>query len=251
MKKILISYMHLYKCAGTSMNWIFKRNFPDSCLFAEHKKALTADQFESLIIKHLKNNPNISIVSSHVLTGISIIPAEIKYCLLRNPLDRIVSAFKMDLRRNIIGSGLTFNDYLKRPENQNFQSRRITRDYKFDFSDSKDLKYGVVDLFDESMLLLEEMSANCHVKFDGSYKRILNAASTPNILISEDDEKEFNEVNADDIQLYKRAKNKILEDFNRIKNKDVKFSNFKERCSSKMPVLNSYGQGPNHFDYLG
>ena len=177
MRTIILHY-HLFKNAGTSIDEILKSNFKDRWITKEFKPI--KDNSED-IKAWILNNPEAVAFSSHTMTGpipkiknINII----SIILLRNPIRRIISAYKFERNQQVDNWGanlakkVNFEDYvvtrlLKDGDTQcrNFQSERLAtmiparahqKERAIAALDSFSI-VGIVEEFEKTLTLLESM----------------------------------------------------------------------------------------------
>jgi hypothetical protein len=92
---VLIHY-HIFKNAGTTMEWILRREFPDAFATLHSSDAaaiLGADHLRDLLLE----NPGVKAVSSHHLRyPIGELPGMVLFdcCFLRHPLKRLQSVYE-------------------------------------------------------------------------------------------------------------------------------------------------------------
>ena len=177
MRTIILHY-HLFKNAGTSIDEILKSNFKQQWITKEFKSAKdNSDDVKAWIL----DNPEAIAFSSHTMTGpipkilntniISII-------MLRNPIRRIISAYKFERNQKVDNWGanlakkVNFEDYvvtrlLKDGDTQcrNFQSERLAtmtlarahqKERAIAALDSFSM-VGIVEEFEKSLTLMESM----------------------------------------------------------------------------------------------
>ena len=177
MRTIVLHY-HLFKNAGTSVDEILKRNFNDQWITKEFKPSKdNSDDVKAWIL----NNPEAIAFSSHTMTGpipeISNINI-ISIIMLRNPIRRIISAYKFERNQQVDNWGanlakkVNFEDYvvtrlLKSGDTQcrNFQSERLAtmiptqahqRERAIAALDNFSL-VGIVEEFGNSLMLMESI----------------------------------------------------------------------------------------------
>ena len=136
--RTIILHYHLFKNAGTSIDSILKDNFDDQWVSKEFKNALSNS---AQVTEWIQDNPNAIAFSSHSMmgpipkiNGINII----SIVMLRNPVKRIISAYKFERMQNSDNWGAklarenSFEDYVVTRLNRehdtqcrNFQSDRL------------------------------------------------------------------------------------------------------------------------------
>ena len=101
-KRPVIVHYHLFKNAGTSVDRILQRNFPDNQwaeIEGENNKKMQPEE----IVDFIRNNPQLKAVSSHTavvnipeLEDIEILPI----FFMRHPIDRIRSAYDFERKQD-------------------------------------------------------------------------------------------------------------------------------------------------------
>lgn len=233
-----IIHIHGYKCAGTTLENILERNFSD-LLLIESKHGGARLFFDQIPKKMLQDY---SAISSHLLA-----PSDtniFQFSLIRHPYDRLVSAWIYQRITKEVDS--SFREYIKNYNSSkisNYQAKLLSKqnqtnspqsgweinlDFDFLFGDSFFL--GVVDKFDESMVLLEEKMKKRGFELDLSYPSKANITSKvkkQNI----PDLSNFAYPSIDtDLWLYKKANHMLDIEIENTQDFDKKLSCFKERC---------------------
>jgi hypothetical protein len=193
---MLIVHLHAFKCAGSTFSWILEKNFPGSVLYVESKnpsKRLRWSEIQNI----LKNRSHIKAITSHLLecppinTNNSYLIVE----LIRNPINRYLSAYRFQKKVGQIKAETSFQQYLQAHRDTiraNFMSRHLSPQY-FNSEEGKqqgwmlnndaidlnrdDLFVGTVEKFDESMVLLEILFQSKGIPLDLSYPQAQNISS--------------------------------------------------------------------------
>ena len=182
-----IMHLHGFKCAGTTFAWILEKNFPGSVMYVESVRR--GDRLPWQRVVGEVDLIGVRAVSSHLVT----LPPEgdgfarINVAFVRNAAARLRSAY--DFQRST-GSlpveGEDFGSFLKRIRTTtlaNYQTRHISVQ---DFGgwearqgwqlrpelirlNRDDLFVGLVERFDESLVLLERKLTGLGIEFDASY----------------------------------------------------------------------------------
>jgi hypothetical protein len=141
-RRVVLVHYHIFKNAGTSLDRILQRNFGErwgTLEAAQGEGAVTPEELRA----HLVAQPQLCALSSHT----ALLPAPespdfriVPLLLLRNPIDRIRSAYTFERKQNAdtLGSRRaregSFGDYvehfLAQPNDRrfrNFQSWRLSR----------------------------------------------------------------------------------------------------------------------------
>ena len=192
--RVDLLHLHGFKCAGQTFAWILERNFPDQVVFAESQHP-----GERLAWQRVADEVSLTgarAVSSHLCTlppvGAGV--ATLTVAFVRQPRARLLSAYRHDQATGAVTVGdETFAEYLTRVERSGlltYQVRHLSPqgppqlrpDWGWDLLpdlidlERDDLFIGVVERFDESMILLEHRLAALGIDFDGSYGIVHNAA---------------------------------------------------------------------------
>lgn len=136
MRTIILHY-HLFKNAGSSIDAILKKSFEDRWVTREFNKKNNTDQLAEWIL----SNPDAIAFSSHTMNGpIPQIDGVkiISIAMLRDPIQRIISAYKFERNQNAdtwgaqLAKQSTFEEYVlarlqKQGDKQcrNFQVERL------------------------------------------------------------------------------------------------------------------------------
>ena len=174
----MILHYHLFKNAGTSLDQIFQRNFPDQWVTREFSQEgrNNTEQVEEWIA----SEPDAVVFSSHTaigplpqVPGVEVFPV----LFLRDPIDRIRSAYRFERAQDADTEGArlakahNFEGYvraqLSNPHDRqckNFQTGRLAAfvssgmpEFERAVAASQRLPFiGLVEHFDESLRLLNE-----------------------------------------------------------------------------------------------
>jgi hypothetical protein len=230
--KVRIVHHHVFKCAGSTLTWILERNFRGAVLYIEGPRAsssarITCDQ----VLPYIADN-RYQAVSSHVLAlpkpGGNI--GDVHFSLLRDPIERVLSAYRFHKKRKDIRDDVTIEQFVeKNLQADNFQTRHSSMptsstgavgwqidDRIFEKIESGEIIFGLVEYFDHSMLLLEAIARDRGFAFYGAYPRKLNTttdiADTDKVI--PDDLRAFCvHKNALDFKLYETVKKSFLPAF--------------------------------------
>ncbi len=264
-KRVVIVHVHMFKNAGSTFDWSLKKNLGKD--FVDHRDDDNMRKGARYLGPYLEEKKNIKAISSHhirlplpEINGIYCLPVFI----LRHPIDRIgsVYAFAKKQKSDTIGAikakELSFGDYVRwfmdtsRPATiRDFQTRYCSGNIGY-------LKYitekqyesalrslrntplvGIVELYDESMVLFEQSLKIFFPSIDLSYKkqnigkrqayrmeeRIMNIAEelgkeTMNLVMKN---------NKYDFMLYDKAKEMLLANISNIPDFDEKLKAFREK----------------------
>jgi hypothetical protein len=273
MRNIII-HNHLFKNAGTTFDWSLGRNFGDA--FLDHRDDLEMHQGAKYLGPFLLSHPELKALSSHhlkfplpVLPDVRLLPV----VFLRHPIDRVGSVYAFEHKQNSESLGsrmakkMTFNEYVQwrmQPEApitiRNFQTSRcldipetiktfITRrlveaDYANARKQIEEMGLlGVVDMYDESMVLFEEYLKPSFPNIDLSYVK-QNITSGRKKSLVDRIRSVFNELDFDvtnsmlqhnhfDLMLYLEAKEIVKSRINDLADFKEKLNCFRNRCNVK------------------
>lgn len=269
MKKTIITHVHIFKNAGTSFDWILEKNFGKN--FLDHRKPLEMKQGG---VKYLydiyKEDQSLIALSSHhipfdpkdlekINDDFNVLPIY----FMRDPIDRSLSVYKFEKKqKNVQNEGpkmakeLNFLEYVQwsitdrkartlRNMNTMFASGIRNVDSQQEIEQAKNnlnntMFLGVVDRFDESMVIFEEEFKKYFSDIDLSYipqnvnqkeKKSLNEKKD-NIekLLGKAVFEKFKNKNQNDIELYEYANNLLDERIKCVDDFDDKLEDFKRRC---------------------
>lgn len=191
-EETLLIHLHGFKCAGTTFAGILEKNFPNKVLYVESLIANQRLRFDQL--KQLLDTKSINAISSHLLARQEI-SNHLIISFLRNPVKRLISAYEFQKATNTLKPGddnfRAFLNRLRPSSVANYQTRLISiQSFKgsgqrqgWDIDPwsinltSPNLFIGTVELFDESMVLLEAWLDGHGIKFDASYKSAMNRSN--------------------------------------------------------------------------
>ncbi len=284
--KNILLHAHIFKNAGSSFDDALGSFFASS--FVDHRDDQDViDGKMNYLIEYFNSHPKISVFSSH---SMHLKPKNTdKYRfhtvhLLRHPIERIKSVYSFEKKQiPAITNGskkakeLSFNDYVawymedgspatiqnaqtiflsgKGPSPLEMESKFISAlEYM-----EKSYLIGVVDRYDESMVVFEEYLKQFFSDIDLSYVRknitdnnldrsIDEKVSVIMSNLDETVQRQIKDNNQLDMKLYKEA-NKLLDDkIDSIYNFENKLNDFKSRCMIK--VLKAKIETSSHADII-
>ncbi len=256
-----IFFYHIFKCGGTTFNWLLQENFPDKVIYAESPinsdKPISKNSLEKALQKFKLDKKKIKAVSSHNISSECYSLAKLPFTLIRHPMNRNWSAFN-HINKN---KKLSFEDYLK--INNNFQTKLLSigrdlKDEKLILIILDRLRVGILERFDESMVYLESLGEILNINLDLSYSKKFNKQiykkrtqyfKSPDNLIQNQTLKDLFYL---DFQLYNYANKKLNEELKKITNFEEKLLDFKKRCDYLKKISyrgkrNNYGQNQTSF----
>ena len=229
--------------------WILEKNFPKKLLCIEgknHAQRITCDD-----VKPYLSNNAYQAISSHLLT----LPEPcneiglLHISMIRHPIKRLYSAYQFQLKTQLIASHISFHQYCEKTLDfqGNFQSKHSSlqpahswqkhKGWLVDLS-SIDLNrtglfFGLVELFDESMVVLEHLMQQKGIAFDASYHKKVNASDTAQINTIDAQTMALLDTGiGDDLALYTQVEKKLLALFTQIDPHKEKLALFKQRCAA-------------------
>jgi hypothetical protein len=183
----VLLHLHGFKCAGSTFKWILEKNFPRKVLYVESLINNTRLDYQKVALPLEKGSYRA--ISSHLISRPRqhSQPHPLTITFLRNPSERLMSAFAFQKATNSLKEGdVHFRAFLTRlrlSQVSNYQSRLLSpqtwiakgprhgwelNPRAVDLND-ENLFVGTVEKFDQSMVLLEGWLKNKGVEFDASY----------------------------------------------------------------------------------
>ncbi len=221
--RTVILHYHLFKNAGTSLDQILKRNFPDSWVTAEFDTSNLSNTAD--VEKWITQNPTANAFSSHTIVGplpsiegVQIIPV----MLLRDPFARIRSAYQFERNQTSDSWGAKLakqNDFggyvharLERAKDRqcrNFQTGRLAAFYPGNEPElmrafdglrliNKTGVIGLVANFNRAMDLLSKRLSTPFPGFNWAPARA-NSSHSDNTPVSPELAQLLREMNSDDL----------------------------------------------------
>lgn len=180
-------HLHGFKCAGSTFTGILEKNFPNKVLYVESligNSRLDFQMAEPLVAKG-----SYSAITSHLISrpNLDSLPLPLTITFLRNPSERLMSAYAFQRATNSLKEGdVNFRAFLTRLRFSivsNYQTRLLSpqtwnltgprngwelNPRAIDLND-ENLFVGTVEMFDQSLVLLEQWLKDKGVEFDASY----------------------------------------------------------------------------------
>ncbi len=265
-KRNIILHFHIFKNAGSTIEWILKNNFPKNTLSIDGKNPGDIIKIDE-VIDILKKKSSIKTVSSHQIRF--PIPKDDEFnfnsiLFLRHPIDRAFSIyyFKSKETDNSIGSvkarsmnleefikwNLNFNGYMPM---KNFQVLCLSDKTTKEEVGQDDLRVainrmksssivGIVDRMDESLVIAENLLKKQFPKIDLAYIRqnvSKERKGTIEEKLKQGEEKiglklmnELIDHNNLDMKLYQTTNEEMNKRKKEIKNFEELMEDFKRRC---------------------
>jgi len=267
-RRSLCINFHIFKNAGTSIDWILEKNFGKDAIRLDiggHRDFLSWEQ----VFEHLKNRPHVKSFSSHQIRF--PLPKCAEFLLLsivfiRPPIASAFSIFSFNKKRRDVDDNidtmkantLQLKDYIK----WNLEQKRlgVMKDYQVRYLcdkgrgslvDRNDLELavsriknssiiGIVDRFDESAVVAEETLKPYFENIDLSYvKKNVNSDRTGSLSdrlqkgledLGQDLMDKLKSVNELDLELYSLTNQELDRRKQSLDKFDEKLVNFRNRC---------------------
>jgi hypothetical protein len=272
-QRIVIIHNHIFKNAGTTIDWSLRRNFRRE--FVDHRDDDSMRKGAVYLGQYLKRNKSIRALSTHHLT-LPLPDVGIKFeriVVFRHPIERVTSVYNFernqvsDTHPGVIHARkLSLRDYIvwrMRPEVgatiRNYHARKLLPPRKigqevFGNEEMAELKHqlskiemlGLVERFDESMVLFEEQLHSAFPTIDLSYIRQnsgQNRRENIDLRIEALRTNIGNDVfdllvdnNREDIQLYEWAKGQIECRIAKVPEFEKKLAQIQIRCADLVNV---------------
>ena len=249
-----------------TIEWIFRKNFSKNFVKEDYLTAAGKIISLDVLLNFLKNNPNFVAFSSHNIRF--PIPSDpeidfISMIFIRNPIDRAFSVYGYNQRnyQDKDPSKLAKNMSLKEYVIWNLVSNnRLMNDSQLQFLSDKSLEkksdrlktvfqlinncsiIGIVDRFDESMVLAEEILKKHFKKIDLAYLRqnvtpgreekLENRVNSIKKELGVGVVNKLIKMNELDQKIYSHANNELNERIKLINDFKNKLADFKQRCHS-------------------
>jgi len=262
-KKTILN-CHLFKNAGTTLDWALERNFGNG--FCDHRENVEMRQRGICYLdEYLHDNPSIISVSSHHMPFMPEHEGAYWWLvLLRAPLRRIRSVYEFEARQPISSLGskmakkLNFSEYIHwrmrddvpaviknyhvRYLNNITNSARVIDESFVDRAFSRlslnNVIFGTVEHFDESMVIFEEVLKEDFKDIDLAYiKQNVSRKKTDSPLdyldkLTLDSQEIILKNNQLDIKLYDVVESELEKLTGNIPDFENKLTNFRSRCKT-------------------
>lgn len=266
-KKPVIMHFHIFKNAGSTIDWILKKNFSKQALFMDDRKNREAILQWDEIIEFLNKHPEAKSFSSHQIRF--PIPENpefnfIPMVFIRHPIDRAFSIYSFKRRSKDDSKGtqkatsMTVQEFIK--WNLETKGYHVMKNFQVIFLSNKELRspaedtdydpavnwmksspiLGVVERLDESLVLAEEYLRHYFEDIDLSYvKQNVSSDRKGNLeqrleesrlQIGEELMTSLNDFNKLDQMLHVKANEELDIRLKNVENFDEKMSDFIARC---------------------
>lgn len=266
----VIVHCHLFKNAGSTLDWSLRRNFGQA--FVDHRDDEAMRRGEAFLGPYLLDHPEVRAISSHHVRfplPVSKIFEAIPIIALRHPIDRARSVYEFERRQESDTPGaqqaklLSFPDYVRwrlsaeaAPTIRNFHCSFCTGVFDAKIGEqhyldsvallTKTPLLILVERYDESMLLLEHYLGSFFPGIDLSYVRQNETPDRMPILeqrveavlreLGPELAHEFQEQNHWDMKLYNDAHAIIIERLGALGGVNQLLDAFRLRCA-KLAVV--------------
>lgn len=193
--RALILHMHLFKNAGTTLDWSLERAFGDT--FCDHREDAQMRGNPEYLAQYLEQHSSLTALSSHWLPLPLSTPAAIRahpVAFVRDPIERIASVYAFERQQAVDHPGTrrardaNFEDYVRwrlegstGPVMRNYQMRMLSGEYPGS-GDEDQLRralrniesfplVGVVEQYARSIVLLEYSLRDHFPDVDLAYRR--------------------------------------------------------------------------------
>lgn len=216
----MLAFVHTPKTAGQSVGWMLRSSFGVRHCDVEPWRAPRPEPFLPDDLRRLRRfYPRLSSIAGHRVVpyvGLEQVSPRIKYfMMLRDPLKRCASFFQYATQKQ--GRDLVFEEWIKRQNDA--QTRQIASTVDVDAAlqviQEKNVFIGLVERFDESLLLFKALVAN---DLNIAYEPRNVAADDKlgqRLLTSERTRQMLFEVNRADLELYAYVKNELYPSYRR------------------------------------
>lgn len=197
-KRFVIIHNHIFKNAGTTIDWALHRNFGNG--FVDHRDDKNMQRGSEYLGPYLLDNPNIRALSTHHLRHPLPLLEKAEFMtimMFRHPIERVTSVYNFERKQtqaDTLGARFARDHNLREyvlwrmrsdvpPTIRNFHIFRTlpgTVNWQQDIGDAEFMRaktyvdslnmIGFVECFDESMILFEKSLATVFPGIDLSYK---------------------------------------------------------------------------------
>lgn len=258
---LFLVHHHAFKCAGSSVAHILNRNWPRRVLYVEH--AQPDRRIGCASVRPFVDRDDYAALSSHLLTmprrGEQL--GHVHFALVRDPLERVLSAYRFVQDRWADGGFQRFRDELEH-QVASFQVRHLGvpaddpgDGWRCDPAavplGAGHVLIGLVERFEDSMFLLERRLAAHGCEFDGSYARAHNVGTNPLRELPDATIGELRERNAEDYELVRKVESALDGELAAVDPDGAGRADFRRRCAARAAIDEPYlGVDPGEWTYL-
>jgi len=267
-KKPVLIHFHIFKNAGTTLEYIFKKNFSNNAISMDTENPRGFLSWDTIFSYFSNNYPRVKAFSSHQIrfpipenSDFNFLPM----VLVRHPIDRAFSIYNFDLKRKNLKNqisiekahNLPIREYFKwniehkLAVMKNFQTRYLASAQRGSDINLDDLNSGIkrlkeckvmgtVERFDEVMVFAEEILRPYFKGIDFSYiKKNVNKEKKGSLNERLEDVRmeigdtlmyKLEEVNKMDFLLHSKANELLDKQLESVNNMSSKLTKFKNRC---------------------
>ena len=257
-----ICFFHLFKCGGTTFNWILQNNFPGEVLYAEKPDRCRGRLKASSVQEHLRQDDvsKYKVLSTHLAEPACTELARFPCSMVRIPMNRNWSAYNFQIHQGSTDQSVPYASYLEK--HHDFQVRVLIGE-KVDNHPVENIlrqfNLGVLERFDESMLVFEWLLLQQGISVNFAYPGRKNKSKMVQQLAEHslrdvDDALKMN-CFLKDLDLYRAASQVLDERIASIPDMEERLEDFKRRCElaqaqeERTPLM-GYGKGPADFTYI-
>jgi hypothetical protein len=259
-----ILHLHGFKCAGTTFASILESNYGNQVAYIESQSY--SDRLPWQMIAKALEGDNYRAASSHLVTLPSIEAglAKMHVAFVRDPRERIRSAYRFQRRTKALNPpDMTFSEFVESVRTgllSNYQTRQLSpqdfggwqqrkgwqlRPELIDFG-RRDVFIGLVERFDESLVVLENRMRALGVGFDASYSSALNVEPRRNEMLEgiPPDAVKLDEI------LYARTNVALDSEIAKIGSFPDKLATHRDRCGHRVRDAQHKVPGPKDWLYV-
>lgn len=250
---VQLLHLHGFKCAGSTFAWSLERATQGGLLYVESPRPNQRLAWQRIRdhVQALEEKP--AAITSHLAT----LPpqdqlARLKVAFVRDPLQRIISAFRFETTTQNKHGDLSFEAYLKRHSRgalANYQTRHLSPQEEKDWDRRKgwsarpelirlkrpDLFVGVVERYDASIVVLEHRLESLGIRLDLAYPQPMNTTrqqAADEIVIERLPSQLVLDATELDERLYQRACALLEQNIRLIPDFEARLEAFRIRCAA-------------------
>lgn len=213
----MFSFIHIEKTAGITINHLLRRSFGIRHFDIEPRNA--RDDFVSKADLQALTSyfPFIQSIAGHKIKPYSDLASDKEfkfYTFLREPLQRCASQYQYQVQ--VMDKQLSFDQWINLDRYHNFQTKKIAGqanvDQAFNILNEKVFFVGLLEKFDESLLLMKRMFQPKKIDIRYTQKNVARDDSIKNSIFKNSRKRKMLErANELDVELYEYVKNSIFE----------------------------------------